>query len=348
VLISYVDRDFRYRFVNRTYGTWFGTEPEKMTGSTMSDVIGPAGVESIQKYIDEVLSGKFTEYEQVITYRSGNAREIHAAYVPDFGPDGKVRGFVAIVQDVTVARESEKLAAEQSVKMINSSKLATLGEMAAGLAHEINNPLFVIHGRAERLRELAQDKTLDLPKVIQAAEIIEATSMRLSKIVRGLKNLSRDGEKDPIEEVSVLKLFTENAELCFQRFKDTGIDLQIDKVDKNLIIECRPAQISQVILNLLNNAHDAVFTDASTKWVRLGALVFEDQIQISVTDSGAGIRADLLEKIFRPFFTTKKVGSGTGLGLSISRTIVESHQGTLVLDQTSKATRFVCTFPKGQ
>jgi len=347
-LISYVDRDLRYKFVNQSYGRWFGLEPEKVIGKTVVEIIGQAGLESIQKHIDDTLSGKFTEFERVIPYRFGGTKETHSTYVPDFGPDGQVQGFVALVQDVTEMRESERLVAEQRVKMVNSSKLAALGEMAAGLAHEINNPLFVIHGRAERLKELAQDETLDLSQVIQAAEIIEATSMRVSKIVRGLQTLSRDGGKDQIEKVSVLKLFTENAELCFQRFKNHGIELQIGTVDKNLVIECRPVQISQVILNLLNNAHDAVSMETSSKWVHLTALALGDQIQISVTDSGAGIPADLQEKIFRPFFTTKKIGSGTGLGLSISRTIVESHQGTLVLDDTSETTRFVCTLPKEQ
>ncbi|HEX4924120.1 MAG TPA: ATP-binding protein, partial [Bdellovibrionales bacterium] len=114
-----------------------------------------------------------------------------------------------------------------------------------------------------------------------------------------------------------------------------------------LVIACRPTQISQVLLNLLNNAHDAV-AEQTEKWVKLDVRDLGDSVELSVTDSGAGIPPEIQEKIMQPFFTTKQIGEGTGLGLSISKGLVDSHHGQLRLDAKSKNTRFVVLLPKTQ
>jgi phosphoglycerate-specific signal transduction histidine kinase len=140
-------------------------------------------------------------------------------YIPDIGPSGVVKGFVALVQDVSEIRRNERLLADQRVRMINSSKLAAIGEMAGSLAHEINNPLSVIHGRSERLRFLAADNNLNVPEVVKTAEKIEATAMRISKIVGGLRTLSRDAEKDTTEKTRISNLIVETIELSLHRFR---------------------------------------------------------------------------------------------------------------------------------
>jgi signal transduction histidine kinase len=112
-------------------------------------------------------------------------------------------------------------------------------------------------------------------------------------------------------------------------------------------LECRPTQITQVLLNLLNNARDAA-EESEERWVQLDVTELADWIRISVTDSGKGIPVEIREKIMSPFFTTKAVGKGTGLGLSITKSIVDSHRGTLILDEESVQTRFVIELPKRQ
>jgi len=272
-------------------------------------------------------------------------REARCTYIPDLGTNGVVKGFVALIQDVSEMRRNERLLADQRVRMINSSKLAAIGEMAGSLAHEINNPLSVIHGRSERLRFLAADNNLNVPEVVKTAEKIEATAMRISKIVNGLRTLSRDAEKDMTEKTRISSLIAETIELSVQRFRHHQIDLQVDQVDENLTIECKAVQISQVLLNLLNNAFDAVIGSDQPRWVRVRVASEQNQIRIAVENSGKGIPAEIRGKIFDPFFTTKEAGKGTGLGLSISRSIVEAHRGTLYLDETSEVTRFVCVLP---
>jgi signal transduction histidine kinase len=118
-------------------------------------------------------------------------------------------------------------------------------------------------------------------------------------------------------------------------------------IDENLTIQCRPSEISQVLLNLLNNAFDAV-EDLPQRWVKIDVKEVDDQVNLTVTDSGQGIDVALRDKIMQPFFTTKPVGKGTGLGLSISSGIVESHHGKFVLDPKSPFTSFQMTLPKRQ
>jgi C4-dicarboxylate-specific signal transduction histidine kinase len=132
---------------------------------------------------------------------------------------------------------------------------------------------------------------------------------------------------------------------CLSRFKNHGTELLIDEIPENLSIECQSTQISQVLLNLLNNAFDAV-QGLDSKSVRITIRDLGDRAEIRVADSGPGIPPEIAKKILEPFFTTKEVGKGTGLGLSISLGIVKSHAGTLILDSTKSHTEFVVTLPK--
>jgi C4-dicarboxylate-specific signal transduction histidine kinase len=123
------------------------------------------------------------------------------------------------------------------------------------------------------------------------------------------------------------------------------IKLQVDEIDPTWSIECRESQISQVLLNLLSNAHDAV-QGTEKAWIALSVKELGEHFEISVTDSGHGIPESIAQKVMKPFFTTKPLGKGTGLGLSISSNIMIDHHGELRVDTTSANTRFVMTLPK--
>ena len=125
------------------------------------------------------------------------------------------------------------------------------------------------------------------------------------------------------------------------------MELSVSEIRKGLVIECRPSQISQALLNLLNNSFDAV-ANLSHAWVRLDVVERDGSVELSVTDSGKGIAPELREKILQPFFTTKELGQGVGLGLSISNGLIESHRGMLRMDTRSSNTRFVVTLPSKQ
>jgi len=228
-----------------------------------------------------------------------------------------------------------------------SAKMAALGEMAAGIAHEINNPLAIIHGNAGQLKEMAEMGTPPTGDVTKMAKKIEATAMRISKIVKSLRSFAREAQDDPFQCVPVKTIIEDTIEFCRERFRSHTTDLIVDPIPESLRIECRSVQVSQVILNLLNNAKDATET-LPEKWVRLSTQDLGNTVEIAVTDSGKGIPQEIRAKILQPFFTTKEVGKGTGLGLSVSKGIVESHRGKLILDYQSPNTRFLVRLPKTQ
>lgn len=244
-------------------------------------------------------------------------------------------------------RKSEKRIFELVGVMQENARLASLGEMASGVAHEINNPLAIIVGTAEKIKRMLNDPSKSKEQIDVELDKLISIAFRAGKISKSLLTFSRDSKNDPFHLCRTGDLIKGTLSLCQERFRVHQIKLEImDCPDVEL--ECREGQISQVLLNLLNNAFDAV-QSLPEKWVRLELKVIENKfLQFSVTDSGKGVPAEIAHKLMEPFFTTKAIGQGTGLGLSISRGIVASHHGSLILDQKSPNTRFVVQIPMFQ
>lgn len=235
---------------------------------------------------------------------------------------------------------------QKEENMIANSHLSAISEMAGGIAHEINNPLAIIHGRAGILRMiLSQPGQLDRSALMDIATTIEKTSLRIADIIRGLRHFARDGATDTVEEVTLNSIIDDVLVFCRERFKAHHIDLQVNLFSKTSKIRCRPVQISQVFLNLINNSFYEI-RNFDEKWVRIDVSEFEDCFCIRVSDSGRGIPEHVRRKLFHPFFTTKPIGTGSGIGLSISKGIVESHSGTIELDESAPNTCFVIKLPK--
>lgn len=242
------------------------------------------------------------------------------------------------------AMKLERLVEERTQQLLNQSKFSALGEMAAGLAHEINNPLAVISGKAGQLMRYVKADELDKEKLMKGLESIESTAFRISRIIKGLKDFSRNSEHTPKQPVTLVSIINETMDLCRERFYHSGVTLELGEIP-DIVFLCRNIQISQVLLNLLNNAFDAV-SDSESKWVRLLVEDHGSKIIIRIQDSGKGVPPEIRNKIMMPFFTTKEVGKGTGIGLSISKGIIEDHLGSFYLDPAHPNTSFVIELPK--
>ncbi len=258
-----------------------------------------------------------------------------------FSPD-ELRAAIGRAAEKVKLKEDLRIA---EIKAFDNARLAALGEMAAGVAHEVNNPVTIIQGYARVLKKLAGGVTLDKNKVLEIAEIIDKTSVRIAKIITSLRKLARPDTKE-FSLISVREIIDDTIGLCGERFKNSGVQLTIPEISSNLVLQCNQLQLSQVILNLLNNAYHEVSKKDEGGWIRISAKDEGDQVEIAVTDSGHGIPAELHDKIFQVFYTTKDVGEGTGLGLSLSRQMVEHHNGTLTIDKDSPNTSFVIRIPK--
>ena len=264
----------------------------------------------------------------------------------------KLEETLATVEDQVSERtkelvESQNIILGQQQALIASSKMSALGEMAGGVAHEINNPLASIKNLCSQIQEVVDDDPLDRNLLKEMATKAEFTTDRIAKIVLGLRSFSRDGSKDPNQVVQIQQLIEETLSFCNERFTNDGTEVIIEDFNEALAIDGRATQISQVLLNLLNNAHDAI-ANFKEKWIKVSVLDGSGSLEIRVTDCGRGIPLENQNKIFQPFFTTKEIGKGTGMGLSISSGIIQSHHGELKLDPGSPNTCFVIRLPKNQ
>ncbi|WP_141734254.1 ATP-binding protein [Oligoflexus tunisiensis] len=235
----------------------------------------------------------------------------------------------------------------QRENFLYAEKMASLGEMAGSIAHEINNPLAIIQGSAQKLQIRLRHEELNREDLKHTAGVILKTAERIGRIIKSLRFVARDGSTDPFANTSIKTIVEETLALCEARLKNEEIRIDASLIPADLCCVCRAVQISQVLINLINNAVDAI-RDLPEKWIRIEARSQKGMIHIAVTDSGPGIPKELADKIMKPFFTTKGVGKGTGLGLSISRGIAHAHGGDLELDADSPHTRFVLTLPQAR
>ena len=234
-------------------------------------------------------------------------------------------------------QHESKLEAE----LLQSEKLAGIGSLAAGIAHDINNPLQLILGLAENLTE-----ERDLTAVHeQARDIIEAVK-RTSAICRDLTHYSRRASSLQDVQVSVNEKMDEALKIA--RYASNLHDIEmIKQYQPGAAVKGNPDELLHVLVNLITNAVHAMELGGGT--LTLETKLFDGQVHVRISDTGCGIALDKLDEIFEPFFTTKAPGKGTGLGLYNVKTIVNKMHGTIAVDsQIEKGTTFTLTFPNAE
>jgi PAS domain S-box-containing protein len=264
--------------------------------------------------------------------------------------DNKLIGYLGIIRDLTEEIETEKLIHKQNIELekeralsFQNSKMAALGQMAGGVSHEINNPLTIIEGFSKNLiRKIEKKGEVDNKTLVKTLEKVVGASERISKIVLGLKTFARDDRNDDMQRVNVKAMIDETLSFCLQRFQNNGVELISSDIKDDWFFKGHSVQVSQVVLNLLNNAFDAVSEQdgMTAPWIKVQVFQVEDEIHFRVQDSGKGIEEEVVKSLMNPFFTTKEVGKGTGLGLSISQSIIEKHGGKLKYELYEGQTSF--------
>jgi PAS domain S-box-containing protein len=285
--------------------------------------------------LQRALRGEATE-ETELWLRNKSSKSgkwVRAAGRPLFDGQGAVSGAVVVFRDVTAEKEMEAEIEQNREQSVSNARLAALGVMAGGIAHEINNPLGIIHGAASNLLDVLEqpDPAKDLLR--KNSERILRTAERIAKIVSSMRQIARDGSSDPFRQRPLHLIIEETLALCRENFRQHDVELKVSQPDASLLIRCREPQIEQMLLDLLQNALDAVSEIDGERWVHLEVELRQNTVAVSIVDNGPGIPPDARPHVFEPFFTTKPVGKGTGLGLSISKSIAEEHGGKLEICQ---------------
>lgn len=373
--LCYVDRDLRCRAHNRQFAEIAGVPRDAMQGRSLSEVLPPATRAVLEDLVPCALSGRHVSCEEEIHPGELPSDTLRTTLAPHRDSTGQVVGFHAILQEVsersevgsTLGQANARLEAmnaqlrDAQGQLHQAAKLASIGQLASGVAHEINNPIGFVSSNLGTLERYLADVFGLLERYAQAFTAVADDTLRaqldearaaadidfVSEDALALLAESKEGIARVKQIVADLKNFSRSSDDEAWQWADlhSGLDTTLNIVKNELRykadvrkaygqlpeVQCRPSQINQVFMNMLVNAADAI-VERGVILIRSGTE--RGHAWVEFEDTGAGIAKELLPRIFDPFFTTKPVGKGTGLGLAVSYGIVAEHGGHI--DVTSE------------
>jgi PAS domain S-box-containing protein len=319
------DMQGRYVMINSAGARVFGKAPGEVIGMNDTELFADASACHIIEHDRQVMiSGETRIYEEIGTVL-GQTRTYLSTKAPHRDHQGNIIGIIGISRDITERKQAEEQFQRQRDALYQSEKLATMGQLLAGVAHELNNPLSVVMGHAALLQQSVRNKRQKerAEKIVQAAE-------RCARIVNNFLALARQRppERHPVQVNTVVR---EAVELLAYPLRVDSVEVVWALAEEVPVLRADAHQLHQVVVNLVANAHQAMREAAGPRrlTVATGVSPGGERVWVEVRDTGPGIAAELEERIFEPFFTTKPPGVGTGLGLSLCQGIIEGHGGRI-------------------
>jgi two-component system sensor kinase FixL len=279
----------------------------------------------IRAAIEAASRGETTRFEASSPRVDGELATLDLSIRPVTDKEGRIKSLVTESHDVTEHKRAEEEAKQHRARIAHVTRLSTLGEMAAGIAHEINQPLTAISLFAQAGKRLVE--VGDLEKIEEVCDKLTEHSLRAADVVERMQAMARQGESVK-ETIDCNQLIESAVKLAESEARINDIEVHFDKGARLPPVSADVVQIQQVALNLLRNGMEAMLPSGDRKdpTVRISTRLAKDgQIVVTVSDNGRGVPADRIDKLFTPFSTTKK--SGMGMGLSISQAIVRAHGG---------------------
>lgn len=322
--VSLQDRHLVFQAVNRAFCEIVGRREEDIFGKTDSDLFAEDLAEkNSQENLEIIRTGKPLENQDEMQTPEGK-KWFHVVKIPVRDPDGNVTGLLWSGRDITELKQIQS-------RLVQSQKMESIGQLAAGVAHEINTPLGIILGYAQLLLEEVPeggDTHNDLQTIEKQCKICR-------KIVSDLLRFSRHTEST-VALLDVNQSIEEVVSVVEHTFKLERIEIERDYYSNLPSVKGDKEKLKQVFVNLLNNAYDAIGTDGTIR-ITTSFEKEDDEIVVSVFDTGMGIPPEKIDRIFDPFFTTKPVDKGTGLGLSVTFGIIEEHGGRIEVESPPSA-----------
>lgn len=356
-----------FLYVSPNWKDILGYEVSEALGKSLEIFVHPEDLAECNEFLRKVVETgeKQSSIEYRMKHKDGSWRWHTSSASPLKDRDGNVQSFIGIAHDVTERKkyhdeltEANRHLREAQAQLVQSEKMASLGMLVAGIAHEINTPIGAVHSMHDTLKravkklrqtleteyekDLQENRGLSTPlRIIEDAnKVIDSGSERVIEIVRRLRSFARLDEAE-LKKIDIHEGLEDTLTLIHHEIKH---NIQVTKHYAELpAIACFPGQLNQVFLNLLINAKQAIKDKGE---VTITTFKKQNKVHIVIQDTGVGIPKNKLAKIFDPGFTTKGVGVGTGLGLSIVYNIIEEHKGTIRVDsEVGKGTTFTIVFP---
>lgn len=370
-----MDRDGNFIEVNQAFLRRSGYERDEIIGHSFTNILHPGDKALAFEACEKGLKGEVVEFEIRTVMKDGTCGWFFFVNHPLKAKDGTVKGIHTIAKEVTDLKQVEhqlrkankKLKSTQT-QLIQSAKLSSIGELASGVAHELNQPLMVIRGNTQFIERILRKRDLETDELMKLIELLGRNTKRMMNIINHLRFFSRQSGS-AIQEVDVNKIIEDTFLMVGEQLYLQNIEVKKEFAHSLPRVQGDVNQLEQVFLNLLTNARDAIEDCRIEKACPSGPVDQADRtgaeykgvleiitrvrkpvsdlkenenynqqskgfVEILIKDNGGGISEKNLDKIFDPFFTTKKVGKGTGLGLSISYGIIQDHKGEVEVANT--------------
>lgn len=328
-------------FLNKTARD-YGWSEEKSFGDIFP-------VESIAMYLNDIYPILKTKgrWDGETLFKDSTTDEIFPVKQRSFllrDTHGRTHAVATIATDIREQRKLEAEMEQNQIKLVQASKMTSLGEMAGGMAHEINNPLAIIKGNVALMDLHLADSQVDPQQLRQSIRTIDQTVDRIAAIIKALRSFAKDGSGDPITLVYLESLVENTLGFFRNRIASAGVKLTVNSPQGDVAVTGRKSQLGQALANLISNAFEAAKVSENPEIIiEIGQ--DHTSTQLRVRDSGPGVPVNLREKILEPFFTTRETGQGTGLGLPVAKALVETNDGHLYLDTSARRTTFIMEFP---
>ncbi|MFN2425247.1 MAG: PAS domain-containing protein [Candidatus Binatia bacterium] len=344
-----VDGELRIHSINQPFSDLFRVSADEVLGRELREVCSRVwDVKELLHLLQGVLENGDSIDVFEIGYESAalgsrallmNARALHRGHGrPDLillaiDDVTEQRRIEALLQENEARRHQEERVRQRQIDLSNSLRVSTVGELATGLAHELNQPLSSISNVVEACTRSVRAGTIEQAKILELLASIASETMRAAGIVAHLRSFVDKGEPQ-MEEVDLVEVVRHVPHLLLLDFERSRVSLRTALANDPLRVRADSIQIEQVIVNLLQNAIDSIHeAEATERVIELSASRRNGNAEISVRDTGTGVSASAAERMFEPFFTTKK--QGLGMGLALSRSVLESHRGRIWMEDPS-------------
>lgn len=338
--------DHRLVDVNNKFCEILNCQSKELIGKDVHELIRGNGSGSTSNTLAELLDSNVSR-ESELTIQTASGLSLPVSVSSNALSTDRERLVILIIHDLSERKRLEAEKDEMQRQLFQSSKLASIGELSAGVAHEINNPLNGIINLAQLLKDDKVARTNSEQRMING--IIDEGG-RIAKIVRDLLTFARQ-ESHELERVSIAETINTSISLFGHQLSKNGISIEIDVEETLPPLMADGSRLRQVMVNLISNAHHALLAKTSTpKVFRISARTLKQggdrMVRLEFFDNGIGIRREDIDKVFDPFFTTRRDSGGTGLGLSLSFGIIREYGGTIIAESREGShTRFIVDLP---